>query len=43
MDVPAQMLLGSIQAKMFQKRLHPALQEAPHSLCCPSCRNIVRR
>jgi len=43
MDMMAQMLLGSIQAKMFQRRLHRTLQEAPHSLCCPSCRSIVRR
>ena len=43
MDMIAHMLLGSIQAKMFQRRLHRTLQEAPHSLCCPSCRNIVRR
>ena len=47
MDMLAQMALGGIQAKLFQRRLQRTLQEAPHSLCCPACcpacRTIVRR
>ena len=42
-DTLANLLVGSIIAKNFQRRLQSALREAPNSLCCPSCRAIVRR
>ena len=43
LDTLANLLVGGIIAKNFQRRLQTALKEAPHSLCCPSCRSIVRR
>jgi len=43
MDFFANLLLGGIIKKNFDRRLKLALAEAPHSLCCPSCRTIVRR
>lgn len=39
----ANLLVGSIIKKNFDKRLKAVLAEAPNSLCCPSCRAIVRR
>ena len=42
-DTLANLLVGGIIAKNFQRRLRIALREAPNSLCCPSCRAIVRR
>jgi len=43
MDFIANLLVGSIIKKNFDKRLKAVLAEAPNSLCCPSCRTIVRR
>ncbi len=43
MDFMMNLLVGSIIKKNFDRRLQQALKEAPHSLCCPSCRAIVRR
>ena len=43
MDLLANLLLGAILKKNFDRRLRAALIEAPHSLCCPSCRTIYRR
>ena len=43
MDFLANLLVGSIIKKNFDKRLKAALAEAPNSLCCPSCRAIVKR
>ena len=43
LDFLANLLVGSIIAKNFQKRLQAALREYPNSLCCPSCRAIVKR
>ena len=43
MDFLANLLVGGIIKKNFDKRLKAALAEAPNSLCCPSCRAIVRR
>lgn len=43
LEMLAHLLFGAIQAKHFDKRLQQALREYPHSLCCPSCRSIVRR
>ncbi len=43
MDFFANLVLGSILKKNFDRRLRAALLEAPNSLCCPSCRAIVRR
>ena len=43
MDFIANLLVGSIIKKNFDKRLKAVLAEAPNSLCCPSCRVIVRR
>ena len=43
MDFIANLLVGSIIKKNFDKRLEAVLAEAPNSLCCPSCRAIVRR
>ena len=43
MDFMMNLLVGSIIKKNFDRRLQQALKEAPHSLCCPSCRAIIRR
>ena len=43
MDLLANLVVGGIIKKNFDKRLQQALREAPNSLCCPSCRAIVRR
>lgn len=43
LDLMMNLLVGGILKKNFDRRLRQALQEAPNSLCCPSCRAIVRR
>lgn len=43
MDFLMNLLVGGILKKNFDRRLQQALKEAPHLLCCPSCRAIVRR
>ncbi len=42
-DLITNLLVGSIIKKNFDRRLQQALREHPNSLCCPSCRAIVRR
>lgn len=43
MDLVMNLLVGGILKKNFDRRLQQVLKEAPNSLCCPSCRAIVRR
>ena len=43
MDLLMNLLVGGILKKNFDRRLRQVLKEAPNSLCCPSCRAIVRR
>ena len=43
LDFFASLLVGSIIAENFQKRLQASLREYLNSLCCSSCRAIVKR